>query len=290
MRAAARAGTLLALLAAAAAGAARAGEPAPARRIVSLNPSLTAILLAVGARGALVGVDDWSARQQAEVAGLPTVGGLFNPSLEAVVALAPDLVVLVPSAEQRDFRARLDEVGIARLELDPVSFEDVLDTIVTLGRRVGREAVAQERVAAIRATRRAVEERVRGRPPLRGVLVLQRDPLFVAGRGSFVDDMLRAVGVENLGAEFAEPWPRVSREWLIAAAPALLLDSSREGDDAPAYWARWPSLPAVRSGRVVRVPEGLTTLPGPALDRALLVLAGAAHGPALVRGLDGPAR
>jgi iron complex transport system substrate-binding protein len=286
MRAAVRAGVLLALAAAAAAGAARA-EPAPAQRVVSLNPSLTAMLLAVGARDALVGVDDWSARHEPEVAGLPTVGGLFNPSLEAVVALAPDLVVLVPSAEQRDFRARLEEVGIARLEVDPVSFADVLDTIVTLGGRVGRAAAARERVAAIRRTRAAVEARVRGRPPVRGVLVLQRDPLFVAGRGSFVDDMLRAVGVANLGAEFPEPWPRVSREWLISAAPALILDSSREGGDAQRWWSRWPSLPAVQASRVVRIPEGLTTLPGPALDRALLVLAEAVHGADLVAGLPG---
>ena len=83
----------LALLLALAAGAAGA----PPRRIVSLNPSLTAILLALGAQDALVGVDSFSAQQEPEVAGLPTVGGLYNPSLEAVVALAPDLVVFVPT-------------------------------------------------------------------------------------------------------------------------------------------------------------------------------------------------
>jgi ABC-type Fe3+-hydroxamate transport system substrate-binding protein len=122
---------------------------------------------------------------------------------------------------------------------------------------------------------------------VRGVLVLQREPLFVAGRGSFVDDMLRAVGVTNVAAGFAEPWPRVSREWLIAAAPELILDSSREGGDAQSYWSRWPSLPAVGASRVVRIPEGLATLPGPALDRALLVLAEAVHGADLVAGLGG---
>src|SRR5687767_12078634 len=110
------------LLALGASGAARAAE-AP-RRIVSLNPSLTAILVAVGARDRLAGVDDFSARSQPEVAGLPTVGGFFNPSLEAVVAVRPDLVVLVPSAEQRGFRRQLEDLGIAVEAFDPVSFED----------------------------------------------------------------------------------------------------------------------------------------------------------------------
>src|SRR5262245_26024187 len=93
----------LALSIALPAAAAAAG---PARRVVSLTPSLTAIALALGAREQLVGVDDYSARDPG-AAGLPTVGGLYDPSLEAVVALVPDLVMLVPSAEQRGFQERL---------------------------------------------------------------------------------------------------------------------------------------------------------------------------------------
>lgn len=250
-----------------------AASPGPARRVVSLNPSLTAILLALGARDALVGVDSFSARQQPEVASLPTAGGLYNPSLEAVVALAPDLVVYVPTAEQRAFQRRLQELGVPVQPFDPVSFDDVLATIGALGERVGREAAARERVAAIRTARAAVEARAASRPRRRVVLVLQRDPLFVVGRGSFVDEMLGAAGAENLGRAFAETWPQVSREWLLAAAPELILDASdaEAGEPGP-YWSRWPSLPAVRDGRVVALPPGVVTLPGPWLDRALALL------------------
>ena len=261
-------------------------QPGVPARIVSLNPSLTAILVALGARDRLVGVDDFSARQQEAVAELPTVGGLFSPSLEAVVGLAPDLVVVVPSAEQRDFRARLAELGVPLLELDPVSFDEVLGTVETLGARVGREQAARERVAEVRRVRRAAEAATAALPRVRGVLVLQREPLFVAGRGSFVDEMLAAAGVENLGAAFPEPWPRASREWLIAAAPELILDVAKPDLEVGAFWARWPSLPAVRDGRVVPLAQGTVALPGPYLDQALRSLVGAAHGPEAARALD----
>jgi ABC-type Fe3+-hydroxamate transport system substrate-binding protein len=265
---------VLAFLALIATGA--RAEPPEVRRVVSLNPSLTAMIVALDARGLLVGVDSFSARQQPEVAELPTVGGLYTPSLEAVVALRPDLVVFVPSAEQRSFHARLGELGLPVLALDPVSFEEVLDAILELGERIGRGEEARRRVAAVRETRRAIAERTAALPRPRAVVVLQRDPLFVAGRGSFVDDMLDTVGAENLGVVFDEPYPRVAREWLLSASPEVILDSAR-GDEPLLWWKRWPSLPAVRTGRVVDVPEGVVTLPGPYLDRALRFLEGAVH-------------
>jgi len=272
------------LVVAVAAGA----EPAPARRVVSLNPSLTAMVIALGGRDVLVGVDDYSARSR-DAAGLPTVGGLYSPSLEAVVALAPDLVVLVHSAEQRSFRERLDALGIARLVFDPVSFDEVLEAIVKLGAAIGRGEAASARVAAIRRTRARVATAAGTLPRLRGVLVIQRDPLFVAGPGTFVDEMLATLGIENVAAGQPGHWPRLDREWLVAAAPELILDASPDPEPAPAYWGRWPSLPAVKAERVVSVPMGTATLPGPDLDEALLALAEATRGTAFTAPLREPA-
>jgi iron complex transport system substrate-binding protein len=260
-----------------------------ARRVVSLNPSLTAILVAIGARDALVGVDDYSAREVPEVAALPRVGGLYNPSLEAVLALRPDLVVLVPSVEQRDFQARLDELRIPHAVFDPVRLDDVLATIEVLGARVGRREAARARVASLRATFARAERVLAGRPPPRAVLVLQRDPLFVVGAGNFVGEILAAAHVENVGASLGAPWPRVSREWLIAAAPEWILDASGEPEPAELFWSRWPSLPAVRGGRIATLPPGLATLPGPHLDRGLVAFVRAVHGEALALAVAGDA-
>ena len=270
--------------AALAADATRPGVAAPPpSRIVSLNPSLTAVLGALGAGETLVGVVEFSARQQPGLRGLPRVGGLYDPSLEAVVALRPDLVVLVPSVQQRDFRARLSELGVDVLELDPVGFDEVLATIETLGARVGRGEAAHARVVAIRTAKTEVERAADGRPRPRTVLVLQREPLFVVGAGSFIDDMLRAAGADNLGAQLGQPYPRASLEWLVAARPEVILDSSSEPGDARVFWSRWPSLPAVASHRVVTVDADVVTLPGPNLDRALRVLGAALAAPGPTR-------
>lgn len=245
----------------------------PPPRVVSLNPSLTAMLIALDAGETLVGIDEYSARQQPSLRELPRVGGLFNASLESVVALEPDLVVLVPSAQQRDLRRRLEDLGIEVFAMPNIGLEELLVSIEELGARVGRSEAARRRVAEIRNEWERVARSSRRHPPLRSVLVIQRDPLFVVGRGSFLDAMLSAAGAENVAEGFSEPYPRVSLEWLIAAAPEVILDASEDPMPAERYWERWPSLPAVAAGRVVAVPAAEVTMPGPHPERGLRTLA-----------------
>jgi iron complex transport system substrate-binding protein len=257
--------------------------PSPARgelRVVSLNPSLTSILLALDAGGFLVGVDDYSARVEPSVRDLPRVGGLFNPSLEAIVALGPDVVTLVPSAQQRDLRQRLEALGVEVMVLHNIALEDLLTSIEKIGARDDRAAAATARVAAIRGAFRDAEDRAAKQSTVRprAVLVLQRDPLYLVGGGSFLDAMLRAAGAENLAGDISEPYPRLGVEWLIAAAPELILDASDDPQPAAQHWARWPSLPAVVSGRVVPIVAAETTMPGPYLDRGLRRISAAVHG------------
>jgi iron complex transport system substrate-binding protein len=255
--------------------AARAQAQTP--RVVTLSPSLTAILLALDARDAIVGVDDSSALAEPRVRDLPRVGGLFNPSIEAIVALRPSLVTLVPGAQQRDLQERLAALGIEVLALSNISFQDVLGSIGTLGIHVGREGLAIARIETIeKAWMKALAETARA-PRVRTVLVLQREPLYVVGRGSFLDSMLDAAGAENLARRFDDPYPRVSLEWLIDAAPELILDAADPAAEAGAHWAHWPSIPAVANQRVVTLDRSIT-IPGPYLDRSLAAISSRVRG------------
>ncbi len=263
-----------------------AAEARPAERIVSINPSLTAILVSIEARERLVGIDDYSARSQPEIAHLPRVGGLYSPSLESVLALEPDLVILVPSVEQRDFRSRLESLGTRVSAFDNIHFDEVLENIERLGAIAEREEAAAERVGAIRRTRAEAKRLVAGRPSPKVVVVLQREPLFIVGAGSFVAEMLDDLGGANLGAEFPDPYPQVAMEWLVAKAPDVLIDLSLDAEPPERYWARWPSLPAVAQGRVMRLDAEVVSMPGPRLDEALRLLAGGLYGPELAASLD----
>ena len=248
------------------------------RRIISLNPSLTAILLSLGEGERLVGVDDFSAQQIEEVAALPKVGGLFNPSLEAVVALAPDLVVLVPSAEQRDFHDRLTALNIKVETFDNHQFVEVLENISRLGELTGSAEAAAKRVAQITATRRGVTRSVKqlGRasatPPVVAI-VLQRDPLYVVGGGNFIDTMLQIVGVRNVAAEYRGAYPRVSMEWFVAASPEMIIDLSPEARVSTAFWKQWPNMQAVLNDRLLSIDAALISMPGPAMDESIVLLA-----------------
>jgi iron complex transport system substrate-binding protein len=270
---------LVSLLIGALPGAVRAEEgasPAPGPRVVSMNPSLTSILVALDASVVLVGIEEHAARLHPELAAVPVVGGLFNPSLEAVVARNPDLVVLVPSAEQRDFRGRLEALGIEVLELPNISVREILASIEILGARVGRGPEARARADEIRRTFAEVRAAA-ARPRVRAVVVLQRDPLFVVGSGSFIDEMLRAAGAENVASDLREPYPRAAVEWLIAAAPDVILDASDEPPEAAVFWTRWPSIPAAANGGTYALPASVT-YPGPYIDRSLRFIADRIHG------------
>ncbi len=273
--------TTLLILAGVALGTATAAETAvePASstrrlRIVSLNPSLTEILLSLDAADSLVGVDDYSARQQPSVAELPRVGGLFSPNLEAIVALEPDAVVVVPAAQQRDLGERLKELGIRVVSLPNHRLEEVLTSITELGALVNRIEAAAARVAVIRRAVNESRSATSDAPHPRTVMVIQRDPLYVVGAGSYLHELLDVAGARNLAAGFSEAYPKVGLEWLLAAAPDVILDASPDPVQAEAYWSRWPSLPAVGANRIVVLPASAWR-PGPFLEESLQLLADA---------------
>ncbi|MFP6656439.1 MAG: helical backbone metal receptor [Myxococcota bacterium] len=247
-------------------------------RLVSLNPSLSAIVLRLGAGESLVGVDEMSARLMPELASLPRVGGLFDPGYESIVSLRPDRVLLVAGIDQQTHAARLEKLGLEVEIYRNQRLDEVLENIERLGALLDRDHQAGERIDQILAMRRAVSTACMNLPRPRIVAVVDRSPLFIVGGQTFLDEMLEVVGADNLGRQLAEGYPRASIEWLISSRPALLLDMTPGATRANEFWSRWPSIPAVAAGRVVDVDASRISLPGPDLDRALHSLAVAVHG------------
>jgi len=237
--------------------------PAP-RRVVSLAPSLTDVVVALGRSSLLAGVtrhDD-----APEVAGLPRVGGFLDPSPEAVLAVKPDLVIWMTDGAAFPAVRRIAELGVPVLALPVIGVADALEAVRMVGAALGN-APAGERLA--RSLSDGVE-RVRRRaselPRVRVLFVAGHEPLVVAGPGSFPDELLRIAGGDNV-ATGDRPWPVYSLERAVADDPALVVDAA-VAEPAEGI-RRLAAIPAVRAGLVARLGNDDILRPGPRMVRAL---------------------
>jgi len=245
-------------------------------RVVSLAPSTTETLFAIGAGAGVVGVSRFC-DFPAEVAQRPRVGGFNDPSLEAVLALRPTLVTGARGPANRGIVERLAAQGIDAYFPPDGSLADVRASIRGLGARVARSAEAEAVVARLDAQLAGVAAALAGARRPRVLLVFGRRPLSVAGPGTFADEMLRAAGAENVVTS-GPVYPTIGVERVLALAPEVILEAGMAaGGDADFDWARYPSIPAVRDGRVVRFEDARVLRPGPRVAEGVAVLARLLH-------------
>jgi len=186
----------------------------PATRIVSLVPSATLTLGALGAQGQVVARTDFDTVGWAR--DLPSVGGGLEPSMEAVVASRPDLVIRFGGPQDPDTPRRLDALGIAHVALRPDRITDVLDGIRLLGVVSGHEQAAASLTSTIRDTLDAIRARSAQAPPVRVAYVLGGTPPWVAGPGTYIDELIRLAGGVNVFSDLGKLYGSVSPEEFVA--------------------------------------------------------------------------
>jgi len=235
----------------------------PPTKIVSLVPSATRTLQALGAQRLLVGRTEYDTGSA--LAYLPSVGGGLGPSLETLVALEPDLVIRFAGESDPSTPSRLDDLGVRHLAIRLDRIADVRSLIGDLGALTGSEGRAGELVAEMDATLHEIQQRVKERPRVRVAYILGGNPPWVAGPGTFIDELLTAAGGENAFSDLATLYGAVSPEEFLVREIDLFL--APEGGEV--------SLPSSGSP-LVRVSPGLE-LPGPDLAEAAWHLAGLLH-------------
>ena len=270
-----------ALLAFALAACSREAAHAPdvASRVVSLGPSTTEALFAIGAGRHVVARSHYCDFPP-EATKLPEVGGI-EPDLEAILQLHPDLVTGPSGAWSTRFAKTMEGRGIATWFPDEIKTLAGVDAMLfTLGDRTGTRAGANRVVSAMHGRELSVDRAVVGLPRPRALLVVGLSPVVAAGPASFADEMLRRAGATNALIDGA-PWPVVSFERLVDLDPDVVLDASestpgavtRVTKDAPG----WGGLRAVQQGRVVAVTDTRVLRPGPRVAEGLAALAHALH-------------
>jgi iron complex transport system substrate-binding protein len=254
--------------------------PAVVERIVSLAPSLTETLFALGLEERIAGVTDYCDYPPAAL-GKPRVGGAVNPNLEQIVALRPDLVLATRALNRRETVEALERLGIAVYATDPRSVDDVLGSARRLGELAGAAEAAEALVAKLRMRLAALRWHLEGREPRRVLFIVWHDPLISIGHTTFLADALRRAGAESV-VESEQEWPRLSLEEVMRRQPDYLVFASAHAETAgqtfEALRARpgWRRLDAVREGRVAVISDAVNR-PAPRLLEAIEQLARQVH-------------
>ncbi|MFQ5898375.1 MAG: cobalamin-binding protein [Candidatus Methylomirabilia bacterium] len=254
------------------------------RKIISLAPSLTEVVYALRAQELLAGVTTLC-DYPPEAVTKPKVGGIVNPSLEAIVSLKPDLVLATTEGNRARTVKQLSGLGIPTYVVSPKNFSGVLESIARIGGLIGRAEAARRLVGELKERAERVMEALRGRPKPRVLYLVWAEPVIAPGRNTLVTDLIRMAGGASLSGEAPIEWPRLSLEEVVAAAPDLILvatHSAAQGDDALRRWREQGILlPAFESGRVHAIDGDLVHRPGPRIVDGLEVLARAIHPGAL---------
>lgn len=255
-------------------------EKAPTK-VVSLAPSETEVLFAVGAGDEVAGVDSFS-NYPAEAANKPKVGDMTS-NIEAVAALNPDLV-LASSTMNTDAVEQLRKLNLTVLATDPHTYDETIAKIETIGKIMNKNNEAAQVAAHMRDVKQQITDAVKDAP--KKLVYLEFSPGWTVGSGTFLDELLTIAGGTNVGAAQAG-WYEVSAEEVVKQNPAIILYPDLGEDPNPIVTAinsrpGWDAIDAVKNKQMFAVGNDETARVGPRLADALQQVAKALH-PDLVK-------
>ncbi len=246
--------------------------------MITLAPNLTEIVFAVGAGDRVVGNTSYCDYPE-QAMSITKVGDTLQPSLERIIALRPQVVLVSTASQLEVFTQQLQSQNIAVFVTDPHDLDGVFRSIEQLGRMLGQEQRATAVVQKLRERTNMVQERVKQEPPVRVFYQVSGEPLYTAGHDAFVTDLMRRAGAASVTADVPGAWPRFSNESALAAKPdAIILPTGGSMGAANANVAEaLRNSPAVRAGRVYKINDDHLARPGPRSVDGLEEMARALH-------------
>ncbi len=212
------------------------------------------------------------------------MGTFWQPSIEAIIACKPDLVVTLAFQQHKSLVARLRRMGYDCLTTDIWTVDDLFAGIEALGRATAREAQAEQLIAGITAKTRRLREILQDQDRPRVLWVVQREPLRVAGQNTFINELIELAGGQNAIGPTLHKYPPIGAEQVIAADVQVIIeptmvkgDPSRQRDQALAHWHRLPTVPAVADGRIYVIDGDVVSRLGPRLYQGIETIAQCLH-------------
>lgn len=248
------------------------------QRIISLVPSVTEILFALGLDEQIVGVTDFctypdAAREK------PQVGSYSNPSLEAMTLQQPDLVIISADSASQALISKMERLDLPVYVVYPRGIDETVEMIRAIGLVTGKAQAGEQMAQRLEDSVMQVEAAVAGRQRPRVLFCVMVRPLTVAGPETMVGDLIKAAGGENVVTVGSNRYPTWGSESLLLADPDIIIVSPHPGTPNPKnLFSSWPELTAVKQNRIISVNPDWVHRPGPRLHLGLAALAEAIHG------------
>lgn len=250
-------------------------------RIVSLSPSNTEILFALGAGNKLVGVTSYCDYPE-EVKDIEKIGTFEGPNIEMIKKVEPD-VVLAGGYIQEDIITALENLNIPVVSTEASDFDTIYDSIALIGKIVGEEDKAEEIINNMHKAIDDIKSKVRSKEKSNVFYLVWTDPLTTAGKGTFINDVIKTAGANNV-AEGVEGWAKYSVEELVKQNPDMIISayhSTNEGMSKEDLMNNpiFKNLDCVKKGNIyVMKDDNIISRPGPRIIEAVLEMAKALHG------------
>jgi iron complex transport system substrate-binding protein len=244
-----------------------------------MAPNLTEILFALGLGERIVGVTQDSDYPPA-VRDKPRAGTFWQPNIEAIIAAKPDLVVTLAFEQQKELARRLKRIGYDCLVVDIERIDDLFQAIAAIGDATAAHEQARELSGRIKTQIRRFQAATAGLPRVKVLWVVQREPLRIAPRDTFINEMIELAGGENAVGPSLHNYPPIGAEQVIAAAPEAIIEpvmvqGSADGQrrQAFAYWHRFTNVPAVINQRIYVIDGDVVSRLGPRLPVGIETIA-----------------
>ena len=254
--------------------------PQPVQRIVSLAPSLTETIYALGLQDRLVGDTDYC-DYPPDAQKKPKVGGAINPSLEQIVALRPDLVLVTKNLNLLETVHALDNLGISSYGTDTNTVQAIISSTQRLAEVLGVPEAGANLSADLERHLADLRQRLNGLPPRRVLFIVWSDPLISVGKGTFIADAMRLAGATSI-VDSAQDWPHMSLEEVVRLQPDFLVFAASHSDSGQNDFAvlaerpGWRGLDAVRNRRFAVISDAVNR-PAPRIVSAIEDLARQLH-------------
>jgi len=259
------------------------GRPTQTHRIASLAPNLTEILFALGLGEKIVAVSS-NSDHPPEAGEKKKVGTFWQPNIEAVIAARPDLVITLGFEQQNSVADSLNRLGYKVLTLKIEKIEELFTAIEKIGAATDCRWRADQLVKNIRNRINNLQMKLGSTNKVKVLWVVQADPLHVAGRNSFINELIELVGGENAIGPTVSQYPQIGAEELITCGVEIIIQSamgtsniSEQQRAAEAFWSKWANLPAVKNNRIYVVDSDPVLRLGPRLPQGAEMIARCLH-------------